>query len=538
MALSATIPPAALTWIHRNLHLHWPTQLVKESIDRPNIFLAAAPIRSPIDSYKDLDFLIPDYDPEAPWNWHPSDVEKTMVFMDSIAGTQKVVRHLKKRLPQRYRNAPVVRAYSSILSEETRDNNMKAFMDGKLRIMVCTDAAGMGVDIKDVVRVVQYKTPVGQGFDTLWQRFGRCARDAEVSGVALLLYEKDRVVPGLTPQHGSRALRKGLSEHPYAEFRRPAVLGCEDFAKNLGLMKLAAVDCQNSQLSGRGGVALTKLKSLGATDPSILWYTSSIGCRRQVVMFLMDDEKQGQCERCDNCDRCLKARSEDPDSEVLGVLLSTTTPYNPVQIHQHHETHGLVSTSTQRQAEHIQLEIARWSSRRYAEKMAEIEAKYPGTRTSKYVPALPDDWLLNSEHISKLAKYCNEITTIERLEAVLQPQFSLQRSILGEYAEKLVVSLRRLSKKRPPTPPPLIPATPSQTWIRTGASTPIHQLTPKSRFLGDPLPEHILSAHKQITEMDRQLKDAANTRARARRQKQKQATRGTEGTGWIQSFDN
>ncbi|KAF8242678.1 hypothetical protein K440DRAFT_523521, partial [Wilcoxina mikolae CBS 423.85] len=51
------------------------------------------------------------------------------------------------------------------------------FRDGTTRILVCTSAAGMGVDIPDVDRIAQWRFPLLGGFDDLWQRFGHAARD-------------------------------------------------------------------------------------------------------------------------------------------------------------------------------------------------------------------------------------------------------------------------------------------------------------------------------------------------------------------------
>ncbi|KAF8241246.1 hypothetical protein K440DRAFT_523173, partial [Wilcoxina mikolae CBS 423.85] len=59
------------------------------------------------------------------------------------------------------------------------------FREGITRLLVCTSAAGIGVDINDVERVVQWWLPLLATFDDLWQRFGRCARDPKLSGLAM-----------------------------------------------------------------------------------------------------------------------------------------------------------------------------------------------------------------------------------------------------------------------------------------------------------------------------------------------------------------
>ncbi|KAI7816640.1 hypothetical protein BC939DRAFT_381373, partial [Gamsiella multidivaricata] len=54
-----------------------------------------------------------------------------------------------------------------------------------LYVLLSTEAAGMGCDISDVVRVVQYGYP--NNISTLVQRLGRAARDPHISGSGILL---------------------------------------------------------------------------------------------------------------------------------------------------------------------------------------------------------------------------------------------------------------------------------------------------------------------------------------------------------------
>ncbi|KAF9342163.1 ATP-dependent DNA helicase sgs1, partial [Mortierella sp. AD094] len=52
---------------------------------------------------------------------------------------------------------------------------MSEFKDGKINVLLATDAAGMGCDIPDVTHVIQYDLPLD--LTSLVQRFGRAARD-------------------------------------------------------------------------------------------------------------------------------------------------------------------------------------------------------------------------------------------------------------------------------------------------------------------------------------------------------------------------
>jgi superfamily II DNA/RNA helicase len=72
-------------------------------------------------------------------------------------------------------------------------------MDSKIRIMVATETLGTGVDLSDVVRVVQYGFPLDRLLSVLIQRFGRAARLPGIKGEAIFMIESwavgDRAVP-------------------------------------------------------------------------------------------------------------------------------------------------------------------------------------------------------------------------------------------------------------------------------------------------------------------------------------------------------
>ncbi|KAF9410867.1 ATP-dependent DNA helicase sgs1, partial [Podila epigama] len=64
---------------------------------------------------------------------------------------------------------------------------MEKFKNGEFKILLATDAAGMGCDIPDVEHVIQYGLP--SDLKSLVQRFGRAARDEKIvpRGIVTLL---------------------------------------------------------------------------------------------------------------------------------------------------------------------------------------------------------------------------------------------------------------------------------------------------------------------------------------------------------------
>ncbi|KAF9300717.1 ATP-dependent DNA helicase sgs1, partial [Podila horticola] len=62
---------------------------------------------------------------------------------------------------------------------------MEAFKSNSASILLATEAAGMGCDISNVLRVVQYGFP--DSLSSMVQRLGRAARDPQLWGIGILL---------------------------------------------------------------------------------------------------------------------------------------------------------------------------------------------------------------------------------------------------------------------------------------------------------------------------------------------------------------
>jgi ATP-dependent RNA helicase DeaD len=69
-------------------------------------------------------------------------------------------------------------------SQAERERTMKAFRERKLALLICTDVASRGLDVKDVTHVINYSIP--REFDAYVHRIGRTARSGK-HGVAVSL---------------------------------------------------------------------------------------------------------------------------------------------------------------------------------------------------------------------------------------------------------------------------------------------------------------------------------------------------------------
>ena len=82
--------------------------------------------------------------------------------------------------------------YHGKLGAGERHARQEAFMAGAARVMVATNAFGLGVDKADTRFVVHYQMPAG--LDAYYQESGRAGRDGDVADCTLLFLRSDKAV--------------------------------------------------------------------------------------------------------------------------------------------------------------------------------------------------------------------------------------------------------------------------------------------------------------------------------------------------------
>ncbi|KAH9910594.1 hypothetical protein B0H21DRAFT_704954, partial [Amylocystis lapponica] len=114
------------------------------------------------------------------------DIPKTLIFANTRNQTQRVWQFLRERLPKTLHHT--LDFLHAFRRQRGRQHVMEKFERGTVRILVSTEAAGMGADIADIKRIIQFGAP---GSLTVWiQHAGRAGRSAEISAEAWLLVEK------------------------------------------------------------------------------------------------------------------------------------------------------------------------------------------------------------------------------------------------------------------------------------------------------------------------------------------------------------
>lgn len=135
-------------------------------------------------------------------HWHVLDTQtedqKSTMLLSALqnlkGGSAIVYASTKKKVEQvahlLQENQFAVGAYHSEIGEKKRREIQDAFMNDTIRIMVATNAFGMGVDKADVRRVIHWSMP--GTMEAYYQEAGRAGRDGEKADCVLLYSPIDR----------------------------------------------------------------------------------------------------------------------------------------------------------------------------------------------------------------------------------------------------------------------------------------------------------------------------------------------------------
>lgn len=110
---------------------------IDEGNDRPNVSIVVRGIQYALNTYADLDFVV------ALFKKDPFQIPKTFIYADNIAVGQQIIEHLTNLLPESFRLSGLIRPYNAAYSSAYRKEVMEQFWKGLVRVLVCTDAAGM-----------------------------------------------------------------------------------------------------------------------------------------------------------------------------------------------------------------------------------------------------------------------------------------------------------------------------------------------------------------------------------------------------------
>ncbi|MGJ7506000.1 RecQ family ATP-dependent DNA helicase [Variovorax sp. GT1P44] len=252
-----------------------------------------------------------------------------------------------------------VSLYHGKLGGEERRQAQDAFMSGQVRVMVATNAFGMGIDKPDIRFVLHYQMP--SGLESYYQESGRAGRDGAPAHCVLLFQRRDRAVQQFFLA-GRYPDAKELND-VYAALRSapPDAAGWTLQALQeklqaprtkvhvaLALLRQRRIVRQSAD----GGLAVVR-QAVAAGDLSamldqyrekrehdqatlegMVFYAQTGLCRWQVLLAHLEGEpRTAPCTRCDNCRRIAlasaQARAEEAPDALSERRATVTSRFRP-----------------------------------------------------------------------------------------------------------------------------------------------------------------------------------------------------------------
>ena len=334
MILTATFAPHVASYVHKSLSLMKDTRLLRMCVDRKNIFLARRPIKNS-SSYEELNFVLPLS------IGSPEDIPKTIIFMDSRPAVCKATDHLILRLSnvklklQNSANSVVAKQelsndcvgdFSMALSLERREELLKKFREGECRILVATEGAGMGLDIPDVQRVIQWKCTKLLNIATYYQRAGRAGRSSHIQAVSILFYQQS--LGGLAGSE-YEIFTKDVNSQSGAEIM--LLTQSFDSGRDEDAMIRKGKSSTRNMLENRVGSTTQNTQRQNNQHDSrrlicrgILTQIGTQGCMRDAILRYFDDTKLPDVEPNNCCDSC--ARNTNIPSNIRRLMPEYVEP--------------------------------------------------------------------------------------------------------------------------------------------------------------------------------------------------------------------
>ena len=204
LALTATATPAVADDIQEKLHFR-EKNVLKKSFRRENLQYVVREVGGPSKLPLKGDFSVP-----TTGDGREEKIAQIVHILSRVAGSAIVYVRNRKRAQEMAEvlSASQISAdfYHAGLSTQERTRKQEQWKAGQTRVMVCTNAFGMGIDKPDVRVVIHHDLP--DSLEAYYQEAGRAGRDGKTAYAVLLYHPADRV----------KAKRRVSANYPPKEF--------------------------------------------------------------------------------------------------------------------------------------------------------------------------------------------------------------------------------------------------------------------------------------------------------------------------------
>ncbi len=237
--------------------------------------------------------------------------------------------------------------YHGRLSASQRAQVQDDFMEGRVRVMVATNAFGLGIDKADIRFVLHYQMP--SSVDAYYQEAGRGGRDGKDARCTLLYVRQDRALQQFFASGRYPTLEDLQAVHTL--LHQPAPGGCwtadavvdavaRPRAKILVALSLLrshkvvrrdragrialARDLDGDELGQMLARYQSRREQDGATLEAMVAYSQSGRCRWQAILSALGE--QAAADGCGRCDNCLRI------AELSRLAPAVATPDQPIEV--------------------------------------------------------------------------------------------------------------------------------------------------------------------------------------------------------------
>lgn len=237
--------------------------------------------------------------------------------------------------------------YHGGMLPEAREKTQERFMRGDTRVVVATNAFGMGIDRADVRLVAHYSIP--GSLEAYYQEAGRGGRDGDPARAVLLYCPDDKSLQeyfidhSVLDMHEVRSLHSALTSGAWLSNGDISLAtGLHEVAVRVGLSVLESIGA--ARISGTEG--LRSLIESGPMDESALTgalaqaqlrldhrrdqlarmvnYAESNHCRRRIILHHFGDPGDISAPRC--CDNCIAPSQATDAAEAIQTEKGKLTP--------------------------------------------------------------------------------------------------------------------------------------------------------------------------------------------------------------------